>query len=638
MLFFDSFFRTPTAYHHTLVPLPSHAFALYATESNVTSAIGGNDYLSMSGSGGGVGAHSEHTPLGYLILLVFEAVLEVVCVSLPGYIIAKQGMFSPEMQKFVANLNVSLFTPCLSTYRIIIHLANTVMLILVLLIVFTKLASQLTLSKIAELAVIPVIFVVMTLTSYFCSLLMCKIFRLGKRASNFVIAMGVFGNSNSLPISLVISLSMTIGGLHWDRIPGDNDEDVAARGILYLLIFQQLGQLVRWSWGYHVLLAPPGKYDERDDGTPAPVVEGSRYRDEPEGDDSSDSDVESARRVDPFQQPQFQNSFVGLQQPVSTAETVNGIMVVNGNGMVANGNGTQEDSGLLKVSDQSRHHSRRSTGVNGYSETNSEYPTRAQSPISPYSGSSATSITSISRRGSQHGPLANPGPGPDGDLTSFPTPISLHVPPVSAQEQPATRLGKIWSKITNVFVKAYATFMAVMNPPLWAMLFAVIVASIPKLQELFFTPGTFIQNSVTRAVSQSGNVAVPLILVVLGANLANNTTASESGNARAKKHHNKLLIASVLSRMILPFLVTAPLLAIAAKWLPISILDDPIFVIVCYLLVGAPSALQLAQICQINGVYENAMARILFWSYVVVILPSTVVLVVTAVEVVKWAA
>ena len=54
------------------------------------------------------------TPFGYLILLVFEAVLEVVCVSLPGYIIAKQGMFSPEMQKFVANLNVSLFTPCLS--------------------------------------------------------------------------------------------------------------------------------------------------------------------------------------------------------------------------------------------------------------------------------------------------------------------------------------------------------------------------------------------------------------------------------------------------------------------------------------------------------------------------------------------
>ena len=47
-------------------------------------------------------------------MLVFEAVLEVVCVSLPGYIVARQGMFNAEMQKFAANLNVSIFTPCLS--------------------------------------------------------------------------------------------------------------------------------------------------------------------------------------------------------------------------------------------------------------------------------------------------------------------------------------------------------------------------------------------------------------------------------------------------------------------------------------------------------------------------------------------
>lgn len=502
-------------------------------------------------------------------------------------------------------------------------------------IVFTKLASQLTLSKIVELAVIPVIFVLMTLTSYFCSILMCRLFRFGKRASNFVTAMGVFGNSNSLPISLVISLSMTIGGLHWDRIPDDNDEDVAARGILYLLIFQQLGQLVRWSWGYHVLLAPPGKYDELDDGTPAPaVVQEGRYRDEHE-ESGSEDDIENARGVDPFETLQFQNSFVGLQYPNggpvdATTATDGDLLFVNGNE-----NEARDTDGLLKVDGHSRHHSRRSTGVNGYSVTNSEYPTRAQSPSTPFMGSSATSITTTSRPESQHGPLAIPGPG---DLTSFPTPIALHEPTTFKSKEPRSFLGNAWRWIRNGAVKAYTTFLAVMNPPLWAMLCAVIVASIPKLQALFFTPGTFIQNSVTRAVSQSGNVAVPLILVVLGANLANNTTSSESANLRAKKHHNKLLFASLMSRMVLPFMVTAPILAIAAKFLPISILDDPIFVIVCYLLMGAPSALQLAQICQINGVYENVMARILFWSYVVVILPSTVVLVVTAVEVVKWAA
>ena len=51
-------------------------------------------------------------------MLVFEAVLEVVCVSFPGYIVARQGMFNAEMQKFAANLNVTIFTPCLSTMRI----------------------------------------------------------------------------------------------------------------------------------------------------------------------------------------------------------------------------------------------------------------------------------------------------------------------------------------------------------------------------------------------------------------------------------------------------------------------------------------------------------------------------------------
>ena len=62
--------------------------------------------------------HESHPSLGHLILLVFEAVLEVVCVSLPGYIVARLGHFDADKQKFLANLNVMLFTPCLSTSRL----------------------------------------------------------------------------------------------------------------------------------------------------------------------------------------------------------------------------------------------------------------------------------------------------------------------------------------------------------------------------------------------------------------------------------------------------------------------------------------------------------------------------------------
>ena len=57
--------------------------------------------------------HGSHPALGHLILLVFEAVMKVVCVSLPGYILARRGILDADKQRFLAELNVALFTPCL---------------------------------------------------------------------------------------------------------------------------------------------------------------------------------------------------------------------------------------------------------------------------------------------------------------------------------------------------------------------------------------------------------------------------------------------------------------------------------------------------------------------------------------------
>ena len=73
------------------------------------------------------GPHTNHPPFFHLVLLVFEAVLEVVCVSLPGYIAARQGMFDSEAQKLVANLNVTLFTPCLSMAPLILGEEKSIM-------------------------------------------------------------------------------------------------------------------------------------------------------------------------------------------------------------------------------------------------------------------------------------------------------------------------------------------------------------------------------------------------------------------------------------------------------------------------------------------------------------------------------
>ena len=518
--------------------------------------------------------HSSHPDFGHLVLLVFEAVLEVVCVSLPGYIVARQGMFDADSQKFLANLNVQLFTPCL---------------------IFTKLASQLTAEKLVELAIIPVIFIIQTLVSYLCSTGISKLFRFPKRAQNFVTAMGVFGNSNSLPISLVISLSKTLSGLHWDKIPGDNDDEVAARGILYLLIFQQLGQLLRWSWGYRILLAPPERYDGTEEQRDS-QMEGGNYHDEPP------SPLEEEPR-DPNGSGSTGVRGKGVMNSVSeitsgTATPMNGKQFVDSetdsdsicscNTSYSSDTSSQNREILPTLEDgnvdgQSNGYSY-AKGFKRIDEQTRTWRGRVKREIQKKLHTIFSKISDIL----------------NGIFSSMPLPMQ-----------------KTLSAIGRWVMKFLYGLWEFMNPPLWAMLVAIVVASFPKLQHLFFDHGTFINNSVTRAVAQSGGVAIPLILVVLGANLARNTLPRESLGTDDPKLERNLIIASLICRMLLPTIIMAPILALMAKYVPISILDDPIFVIVCFLLTGAPTALQLAQICQINNVYMGAMSRILFQSYVI---------------------
>ena len=446
--------------------------------------------------------------------------------------------------------------------------------------------------------------------------------------------MGVFGNSNSLPISLVLSLSQTIKGLHWDKVPGDNDDEVAARGILYLLIFQQLGQLVRWSWGYNVLLAP------------ADVVE-----DTPE---NRISRLENGSLSDE-RQPLLEENVEGSEDMSGSEETR-----------------VEGDNGKQKIRDTSN--------VEGALQSGEH------TPVTCYKNASLVSSSkSMDAATRPWGPAPELLPAPvNGNLkptthtSPFPTnqsatePIEEPIPEGFMQYPVRCRIGlkkgvrlasdrmsdaKEWimkagtrrfrdlppiiqmimTKMSYGLKSLFFGVWSFMNPPLWAMLAAIVVASIPDLQRFFFADGTFFKNSVTSAIRQSGGVAVPLILVVLGGNLARNTLPNEDHTKQDSKEETMLLIASLISRMLLPTIVMAPLLALTAKFVPVSILDDPIFVIVCFLITGAPSALQLAQICQIHNVYMGAMSRLLFQSYVVWILPSTLLLVMCALEVVEWA-
>ena len=404
-------------------------------------------------------------------------------------------------------------------------------------------------------------------------------------------------------------------------MPNDNDDEVGARGILYLLIFQQLGQLLRWSWGYNVLLAPADKYSEEEGGTGTSgrLEQGQAfYSDDPENDpnrpllspiydgeyDSENPDDERTRVGDSplgLRTPPPQRASAGSSRSLSPNPKSTTRPSVEILSTPLNGNAMPHLNGFL------------SSLTNMESYKDDQY----------YSGPKGFVRLAVSKAWTAKLRVQE-------NLSSIARAAFATLPgPVR------TVLAKSYNGISR-FSCGLWEFM---NPPLWAMLIAIIVASVPKLQHLFFDPGTFLRNSVIRAVEQSGGVAVPLILVVLGGNLARNTLPKASiEDMTDAKEERKLLVASLISRMVLPTVLMAPLLALTAKYVPVSIVDDKIFIIVCFLLTGAPTALQLAQICQVNNVYMGVMSRILFQSYVVWILPSTLILVMLALETVEWAA
>lgn len=378
-----------------------------------------------------------------------------------------------------------------------------------------------------------------------------------------------------------MSLSQTLDGLRWDRTPNDSGNEVAARGILYLLIFQQLGQLLRWSWGYHVLLAPKERYiDEAESelaGYSRMEQEQARYLDDPA---EADTDI-PVIHLDHIQNESDTQLSSDDQSPIHAHGSA-----YTKPSKPRFDDTVWEDSGRFLP----RHDS--PDDVLSFPDVNRR-PREAQ-------GSHFTALHRGTRR--------------IRDCVCY----SLGKKMSRLYNRLPRRIQQGVSMSTRAAGRSVHRLWDFMNPPLWATLVSLIVASVPPLQWLFFHEESFVRNSFTRAVGQSGQVTVPLILVVLGANLERNTFPEEGLNDMANpREERKLIVASLVARMLLPSFIMAPLLALMAKYSAISILDDPVFIVVCFLRSGGPSALQLAQICQINNVYVGAMSKLLFQSYVV---------------------
>lgn len=525
----------------------------------------------------------------HITFLSFQAVIEVVIVCLAGFWAANSGLLNNNATKIISRLNVDLFTPAL---------------------IFTKLASSLSLRKLLEVIIIPILYAVTTLVSYISATYISSLLGLTEPESNFVTAMAVFGNSNSLPVSLTLALAYTLPGLEWDDIENDNADKIASRGLVYLLIFQQLGQMLRWSWGFNTLL----KRQPHD----VIYAENCDIEDNPEPNAAFSTQAASLPETERLLQPN--SSFDSDTEPRSSSidsNKSNNLPQVHSYGS-SNGaddentisDPTDVDSDVGSVDSEPSVMVLSSEMLPNTRKDDGE-PIRAIRTVSRNArGDLVVQIQDIESKGEQD----------DGEETH---------PCTNALEE--SRNGEN-SGFEAHFKKFCQGVMNWMNPPLWSMILAIVVASIGPIRYQFYEADGFIQNTLAKAIKELGSVSIPLILVVLGANLA-----PSSEIPPACKHYSRMIFGSLISRMVLPSIVLLPLIVLCVKYVNISIMDDPIFTITSFLLITSPPAIQLSQICQLNEIYQKEMAGVLFYGYVILTLPVTIFIVVTALQCVAWA-
>lgn len=525
----------------------------------------------------------------HITFLSFQAVIEVVIVCLAGFWAANSGLLNNNATKIISRLNVDLFTPAL---------------------IFTKLASSLSLRKLLEVIIIPILYAVTTLVSYISATYISSLLGLTEPESNFVTAMAVFGNSNSLPVSLTLALAYTLPGLEWDDIENDNADKIASRGLVYLLIFQQLGQMLRWSWGFNTLL----KRQPHD----VIYAENCDIEDNPEPNAAFSTQAASLPETERLLQPN--SSFDSDTEPQSSSIDSNKSNNLPQAHSYGSSNGADDENtisdptdvdsdvgsvdsepSVMVLSSEMLPNTRKDDGE----------PIRAIRTVSRNArGDLVVQIQDIESKGEQD----------DGEETH---------PCTNALEE--SRNGEN-SGFEAHFKKFCQGVMNWMNPPLWSMILAIIVASIGPIRYQFYEADGFIQNTLAKAIKELGSVSIPLILVVLGANLA-----PSSEIPPACKHYSRMIFGSLISRMVLPSIVLLPLIVLCVKYVNISIMDDPIFTITSFLLITSPPAIQLSQICQLNEIYQKEMAGVLFYGYVILTLPVTIFIVVTALQCVAWA-
>lgn len=542
-------------------------------------------------------------------------------------------------------------------------------------LLFSKVAFSLNPRRLAELVIVPLGFVIVSVTSALSAWILSKMFRLSKGQRNFSIACAISPNSNSLPVALMQSLVATVPQLHWEEEgePEDTVDGMLGRALTYLVLYSTLGMFVRWSLGAKLLSTVEDKIDEP---TSAGFL-GGGYRDEPTSQTEEGAQPQTARLID-YENEEGQAPHIRVQEPSQD---------YNERG----GNGRAPPEPL----------------------TDGGRPPVPRRPSKSRSGPPAW-VRSFPN-------TPQGGPSPDDSVVD--------------EEDAEPAIKKVWHRVIVVPAQAVWGFM---TPPLWAAVLSLVVALIQPLQKLLDSieplvgalensgacsiPLTmlvlgayFIEDKkAVQTINNGGAVAASPAPVegertrqssadpwLGGREEERDTSSSRSslpwmrnpwsggsaagseyapseagggggGNGslpdasqsspawplstmsssgpkspqakeeeRKKTMERRTIVVAILSRMIVtPLLLIPPMAwyAIATRY---NVMDDPVFITSACLIIGSPPALTLAQISQSTGsggggTLEKLISKTIFVSYAVLAAPTTILLVLSALLIAEY--
>ncbi|KAF9200517.1 hypothetical protein BGZ49_009274 [Haplosporangium sp. Z 27] len=478
-------------------------------------------------------------------------------------------------------------------------------------------------------------------------------------------------------MALIQSLAVSAAGSRLLRDENDTLDQVAARGISYILFYAIFGNLIRWSYGFNLLVPK----DTEEQTTPNNSEELTIIQ-------NNQETLESREHLQPINDvvvnvDEPQTSLPEQAAVISSASSMRTLIIP-----FTNNNSEQSDDDDL-INKDSQDYSR-------FFRVAHKSKIQQQSTHMHQLASSAT--------GSTRSPSDS----------------------ISIQQRRRNSHHQHHSTKTLIKQKAYTVFerlRKVMTPPLLTAIIALIIGLIPALHKFFMSPDSKFYSFIIHPIEGCGEAAIPMILLCLGSQVVHFATSSKPPKDKPKSepltrpkqlerrrshtmpavfphadqssdssssdgdeqdqgwlrvqptsrkplyrhgrnpslpsrvspptlyerrlsddddinlpnsafngaselglrsHRFKWLtpiVYSLFSRMLLVPLICLPLILFQPSSLSPALTMDPAFSLTLVLIAASPTAINMIQLCQIKGFFEHDMAAVLFWSYCVLGIP-----------------